>query len=52
MVARRPTLEPVCAALARARGYIGQARGAAHAQPVLKPVVAVAGDIVEIGPRR
>jgi conjugative transfer signal peptidase TraF len=38
------------AALARARGYLGPGPCAGGVQPVLKPVVAVAGDVVQIGP--
>jgi conjugative transfer signal peptidase TraF len=38
------------AALARARGYLGPGSCAGGVQPVLKPVVAVAGDVVELGP--
>jgi conjugative transfer signal peptidase TraF len=38
------------AALARARGYLGPGPCAGGVQPVLKRVVAVAGDVVEIGP--
>jgi conjugative transfer signal peptidase TraF len=41
---------PQAAALARARGYLGPGPCAGAVQPVLKPVVAVAGDVVEIGP--
>ena len=57
-VAGRPTrgawvvacVSPQSAALARARGYLGPGPCTAGVQPVLKPVVAVAGDVVEIGP--
>jgi conjugative transfer signal peptidase TraF len=57
-VAGRPTrgawvvacVSPLSAALARARGYLGPGPCAAGVQPVLKPVVAVTGDVVEIGP--
>jgi conjugative transfer signal peptidase TraF len=38
------------AAFGRARGYLGPGPCAGGVQPVLKPVVAVAGDVVEIGP--
>jgi conjugative transfer signal peptidase TraF len=38
------------AALARARGYLRPGLCAGGVQPVLKRVVAVAGDVVEIGP--
>ena len=38
------------AALAHARGYLGPGPCAGGTQPLLKPVVAVAGDVVEIGP--
>ena len=38
------------AALARARGYLGAGPCAGGVQPVLKPVVAAADDVVEIGP--
>jgi conjugative transfer signal peptidase TraF len=40
---------PEAAALARARGYLGPGPCAGAVQPVLKPVVAVAGDVVDIG---
>lgn len=40
---------PEAAALARARGYLGRGPCAGAVQPVLKPVVAVAGDVVDIG---
>lgn len=39
------------AALGRARGYLGPGPCAGGAEPVLKPVIAVAGDIVELGPQ-
>lgn len=39
------------AALGRARGYLGPGPGAGGVQPVVKPVVAVAGDVVEVGAR-
>ena len=38
------------AAVARARGYLLPGPCPGGVQPVLKPVVAVAGDIVELGP--
>ena len=58
MVAGSPTrgawvvacVSPQSAALARARSYLGPGPCAGGVQPVLKPVVAVAGDVVEIGP--
>src|SRR5262245_57351975 len=43
-------VSPQSAALARARGYLGPGRCAGGTQPMLKPIVAVAGDVVEIGP--
>lgn len=43
-------VDPQAAALARARGYLGPGPCAGGVQPVLKPVVAVAGDVVEIEP--
>jgi conjugative transfer signal peptidase TraF len=57
MVAGSPTLGarvvacvcPHSAALARARGYLGPGPCAGGVQPVLKRVVAVAGDVVEGG---
>ena len=57
MVAGRPTrgawvvacVSPQSAALARARGYLGPGPCAGGVQPVLKPVVAVAGDVVRVG---
>ena len=39
------------AALGRARGYLGPGPCAGEAEPVLKPIVAVAGDIVELSPQ-
>jgi hypothetical protein len=45
-----PCVSPEAAALARARGYLGPGSCAGGVQPVLKPVVAVAGDVVELGP--
>ena len=38
------------AALGRARGYLGTGACVGGVQPVIKPVVAVAGDVVELGP--
>lgn len=38
------------AALARARGYLWPGPCPGRVQPVLKPVVAVAGDLVDLGP--
>jgi conjugative transfer signal peptidase TraF len=38
------------AALGRARGYLRPGPCTGGAQPVLKPVVAIAGDVVEIRP--
>jgi len=43
-------VSPQSAALARTRGYLGPGPCAGGVQPVLKPVIAVAGDVVEIGP--
>ena len=43
-------VSPQSAALARARGYLGPGPCAGGVQPVLKPVIALAGDVVEIGP--
>jgi conjugative transfer signal peptidase TraF len=43
-------VSPQSAALARTRGYLGPGPCAGGLQPVLKPVIAVAGDVVEIGP--
>lgn len=39
------------AALGRARGYLGPGPCVGGAQPIVKPVVAVAGDVVEVGPQ-
>jgi len=58
MVAGRPTrgawvvacVSPQSATLARTRGYLGPGSCAGGVQPVLKPVIAVAGDVVEIAP--
>jgi conjugative transfer signal peptidase TraF len=57
-VAGRPTrgawvvacVNPHAADLARARGYLRPGPCTGGVQPVLKPVIAVAGDVVEIGP--
>jgi conjugative transfer signal peptidase TraF len=38
------------AALARARGYLRPGLCEGGVQPVIKPVVAVAGDVVDLGP--
>ena len=38
------------AALGRARGYLGPGPCVGGVQPVIKPVVALAGDVVELGP--
>ena len=38
------------AALGRARGYLGPGPCVGDVRPVIKPVVAVAGDVVELGP--
>jgi conjugative transfer signal peptidase TraF len=38
------------AALGRARGYLGAGSCVGGVQPVIKPVVALAGDVVELGP--
>jgi conjugative transfer signal peptidase TraF len=43
-------VSPEAAALGRARGYLGAGSCAGGVQPVLKPVIAVAGDVVELGP--
>jgi len=43
-------VNPQSAALARTRGYLGTGSCAGGVQPVLKPVIAVAGDVVEIAP--
>jgi conjugative transfer signal peptidase TraF len=43
-------VSPEAAALARARGYLGRGPCTGGVQPVLKPVVAVAGDVVELAP--
>jgi len=41
---------PEAAALGRARGYLGAGPCIGGVQPVIKPVVALAGDVVELGP--
>ncbi len=38
------------AALGRARGYLGPGPCAGDVQPVIKPVVALGGDVVDLGP--
>jgi conjugative transfer signal peptidase TraF len=38
------------ASFALARGYIGAGACPPHAEPLLKPVVAIAGDLVEVSP--
>jgi conjugative transfer signal peptidase TraF len=43
-------LPPAEATFALARGYIGGGECALNAAPLLKPVVAVAGDLVDISP--
>jgi type IV secretory pathway protease TraF len=43
-------VSPEAAALVQARGYLGRGSCAGGVQPVLKPVIAVAGDVVELGP--
>src|SRR4030095_10524142 len=43
-------VSPQSAALARTRGYLGPGSCTGGVQPVLKPVIAVAGDVVEIAP--
>ncbi len=43
-------VSPEAAALARARGYLGPGSCLGGVEPVLKPVVAVAGDVVEVRP--
>ena len=40
--------EPAEAALTLARGYLGAGSCTGGVQPVLKPVIALAGDVVEI----
>ena len=43
-------VSPEAAALGRARGYLGAGSCVGRVQPVIKPVVALAGDVVELGP--
>jgi conjugative transfer signal peptidase TraF len=43
-------LSPDAAALGRARAYLGPGPCPEGVQPVIKPVVAVAGDVVDLGP--
>ena len=43
-------VSPEAAALGRARGYLGAGPCIGGVQPVIKPVVALAGDVVELGP--
>src|SRR5213593_5310475 len=43
-------VSPEAAALGRARGYLGPGPCVGGVQAVLKPVVALAGDVVELGP--
>ena len=43
-------VSPEAAALGRARGYLGAGSCVGGVQPVIKPVVALAGDVVELGP--
>ena len=43
-------VSPQSAAFARTRGYLGPGSCAGGVQPVLKPVIAVAGDVVDIAP--
>ena len=43
-------MNPQTGAFARARGYLRPGPGAGGVQPLLKPIVAVVGDVVEIGP--
>ncbi len=44
-------VSPEAAALGRARGYLGAGPCIGGVQPVIKPVVALAGDVVELRPR-
>src|SRR5213594_1750166 len=44
-------VSPEAAALGRARGYLGAGPCIGGVQPVVKPVVALAGDVVELRPR-
>ena len=43
-------IDPRAAEVARARGYLSAGPCPGGVQPMLKPVVALAGDVVEIGP--
>src|SRR5947207_13204958 len=43
-------VSPEAAALGRARGYLWPGPCVGGVQPVIKPVVAVAGDVVALGP--
>ena len=43
-------VSPEAAAIGRARGYLWPGPCVGGVEPVLKPVVAVAGDVVELGP--
>ena len=43
-------VSPKAAALAHARGYLLSGSCPGGVEPVLKPVVAIAGDVVELGP--
>jgi conjugative transfer signal peptidase TraF len=43
-------VSPEAAALGRARGYLEAGPCVGGVQPVIKPVVALAGDVVELGP--
>src|SRR3989454_6928066 len=43
-------VSPEAAALGRARGYLGAGPCVGGVQPVIKPIVALADDVVELGP--
>jgi conjugative transfer signal peptidase TraF len=43
-------VSPDAAALGRARGYLSSGPCVGGVQPIVKPVVALAGDVVELGP--
>ena len=43
-------VSPEAATFGRARGYLGAGSCVGGVQPVIKPVVALAGDVVELGP--
>jgi len=43
-------VNPEAATFGRARGYLGAGSCVGGVQPVIKPVVALAGDVVELGP--